>query len=197
MALVAIAGVTASRMGSQFVPSLDEGDIALHALRIPGTSLSQAIAMQTTLENRLRRFPEVERIASKIGTAEVATDPMPPSVADTFIFLRDRSEWPNPRKSRAQLVREMEEAANAIPGNNYEFTQPIQMRFNELLSGVRADVAIKVFGDDLDQLRAIGEQIEGVVSGIEGAQDVSVEQVTGLPILQITPPIGLRSRGSA
>ncbi|ASJ91116.1 efflux RND transporter permease subunit [Sphingobium baderi] len=187
VALVAIAGVAASRMGSEFVPSLDEGDIALHALRIPGTSLSQAITMQTTLENRLRQFPEVERIVSKIGTAEVATDPMPPSVADTFIFLRERSEWPNPRKSRAQLVREMEQAASAIPGNNYEFTQPIQMRFNELLSGVRADVAIKVFGDDLDQLRAIGEQIEGVVSGIEGAQDVSVEQVTGLPILQITP----------
>ncbi|MBN9554465.1 MAG: CusA/CzcA family heavy metal efflux RND transporter [Alphaproteobacteria bacterium] len=187
VALIAITGFAASRMGSEFIPSLDEGDIALHALRIPGTSLSQAINMQTTLENRLRQFPEVERIVAKIGTAEVATDPMPPSVADTFIFLRDRSEWPNPRKSRAQLVREMEEAANAIPGNNYEFTQPIQMRFNELLSGVRADVAIKVFGDDLDQLRAVGEQIEGVVSGIEGAQDVSVEQVTGLPILQITP----------
>lgn len=185
--LVAIAGFAASRMGSEFVPSLDEGDIALHALRIPGTSLSQAIAMQRTLETRLRQFPEVERVVAKIGTAEVATDPMPPSVADTFVLLRDRSEWPNPRKSRAQLVREMEEAANAIPGNNYEFTQPIQMRFNELLSGVRADVAIKVFGDDLDQLRAIGEQIEGVVSRIDGAQDVSVEQVTGLPILQITP----------
>ena len=185
--LVAIAGFAASRMGSEFVPSLDEGDIALHALRIPGTSLSQAIAMQRTLETRLRQFPEVERVVAKIGTAEVATDPMPPSVADTFVLLRDRSEWPNPRKSRAQLVREMEEAANAIPGNNYEFTQPIQMRFNELLSGVRADVAIKVFGDDLDQLRAIGEQIEGVVSRVDGAQDVSVEQVTGLPILQITP----------
>lgn len=187
VALVAIAGFAASRMGSEFVPSLDEGDIALHALRIPGTSLSQAIAMQRTLESRLRQFPEVERVVAKIGTAEVATDPMPPSVADTFVLLKDRSEWPNPRKSRAQLVREMEEAANAIPGNNYEFTQPIQMRFNELLSGVRADVAIKVFGDDLDQLRALGEQIEGVVSGVEGAQDVSVEQVTGLPILQIAP----------
>ncbi|MFC3098395.1 efflux RND transporter permease subunit [Altererythrobacter palmitatis] len=187
LALVAIAGFSASRMGSEFVPNLDEGDIALHALRIPGTSLSQAITMQTTLESRLRQFPEVERIVSKIGTAEIATDPMPPSVADTFILLKDRSEWPDPRKPRAQLVREMQDVAEGVPGNNYEFTQPIQMRFNELLSGVRADVAIKVFGDDLDRLLAIGEQIEGAVSGIEGAQDVSIEQVTGLPILQITP----------
>ncbi|MBU7590295.1 MAG: CusA/CzcA family heavy metal efflux RND transporter [Sphingopyxis terrae] len=185
--LVAIAGITASRMGSEFVPNLDEGDIALHALRIPGTSLSQAIAMQTTLESRLRQFPEVERIVSKIGTAEIATDPMPPSVADTFILLKDRSEWPDPRKPRAQLVREMQEVAEGIPGNNYEFTQPIQMRFNELLSGVRADVAIKVFGDDLDQLLAIGQSIEATVSGVQGAQDVSIEQVTGLPVLQITP----------
>jgi len=187
VALVAIAGFAASRMGSEFVPNLDEGDIALHALRIPGTSLSQAIAMQTTLESRLKAFPEVERVVSKIGTAEVATDPMPPSVADTFILLKDRSEWPHPRKPRAQLVREMEDVVKGIPGNNYEFTQPIQMRFNELLSGVRADVAIKVFGDDLDQLLETGKAIEDVVSGIEGAQDVSVEQVTGLPILQIAP----------
>ncbi len=187
VALVAIAGFAATRMGSEFVPNLDEGDIALHALRVPGTSLSQAIQMQTTLEARLRQFPEVERIVAKIGTAEVATDPMPPSVADTYVMLKNRSEWPDPRKPKAQLVREMQAAAETIPGNNYEFTQPIQMRFNELLSGVRADVAIKVFGDDLDQLLEIGQSIEGVVSGIEGAQDVAVEQVTGLPVLQITP----------
>jgi len=174
-------------MGSEFIPNLDEGDIALHALRIPGTSLTQAIDMQTALEARLKQFPEVERIVSKIGTAEVATDPMPPSVADTFIMLKDRKDWPDPRKSRTELVREMNAVAQTIPGNNYEFTQPIQMRFNELLSGVRADVAIKIFGDDLDQLHEIGQSIEGVVSGIEGAQDVSVEQVTGLPVLQITP----------
>lgn len=185
--LVALAGFAASRMGSEFVPNLDEGDIALHALRIPGTSLSQAIAMQTTLEARLRRFPEVERIVSKIGTAEVATDPMPPSVADTFIMLKPRAQWPDPVKPRTQLVDEMHAAARAIPGNNYEFTQPIQMRFNELLSGVRADVAVKVFGDDLDRLHEIGQRLETVVAGIGGAQDVSIEQVTGLPVLQITP----------
>ena len=186
-ALVVIAGFAASRMGSEFVPNLDEGDIAMHALRIPGTSLSQAILMQTALEARIKSLPEVERVVAKIGTAEVATDPMPPSVADTFIMLKDRKDWPDPRKPRAQLVAELQAAVATIPGNNYEFTQPIQMRFNELLSGVRADVAVKVFGDDLDQLLAIGESVGAVVEGIEGAQDVGVEQVTGLPVLQITP----------
>jgi cobalt-zinc-cadmium resistance protein CzcA len=187
VALIALAGFGASRMGSEFVPNLDEGDIALHALRIPGTSLSQAVSMQAALEARLRRFPEVERIVAKIGTAEIATDPMPPSVADTFVMLKPRAEWPDPVKPRAQLVAEMRAAAVTIPGNNYEFTQPIQMRFNELLSGVRADVAVKVFGDSLEQLLAAGKSVERVAAGISGAADVSVEQVTGLPVLQITP----------
>nr|WP_145206363.1 CusA/CzcA family heavy metal efflux RND transporter [Sphingobium sp. B2] len=185
--LALLAGFAASRMGSEFVPNLDEGDIAMHALRIPGTSLTQAIGMQKAVEARLKRFPEVERVVAKIGTAEVATDPMPPSVADTFIMLKDRKDWPDPRKPRTQLVAEMQEAVEQIPGNNYEFTQPIQMRFNELLSGVRADVAIKIFGDDLDELLRIGQSVEEVVSQIDGAADVGVEQVTGLPVLQITP----------
>ena len=185
--LVLLAGFAASRMGSEFVPNLDEGDIAMHALRIPGTSLTQAIGMQKAVESRLKRFPEVERVVAKIGTAEVATDPMPPSVADTFIMLKDRKDWPDPRKPRTRLVAEMQEAVEQIPGNNYEFTQPIQMRFNELLSGVRADVAIKIFGDDLDELLRIGQSVEEVVSQIDGAADVGVEQVTGLPVLQITP----------
>ncbi|WP_411342306.1 efflux RND transporter permease subunit [Sphingopyxis sp. J-6] len=185
--LVLLSGLAASRMGSEFVPNLDEGDIALHALRIPGTSLSQAVQMQAALEARIKRFPEVERVVAKIGTAEVATDPMPPSVADTYVMLKDRKLWPDPRKPKAELVREMQAAVAEIPGNNYEFTQPIQMRFNELLSGVRADVAIKVFGDDLDTLSKIGDAVESVASKIEGAQDVAVEQVTGLPMLQITP----------
>ena len=185
--LALLTGFAASRMGSEFVPNLDEGDIAMHALRIPGTSLTQAIGMQKAVEARLKRFPEVERVVAKIGTAEVATDPMPPSVADTFIMLKDRKDWPDPRKPRTQLVAEMQEAVEQIPGNNYEFTQPIQMRFNELLSGVRADVAIKIFGDDLDELLRIGQSVEEVVSQIDGAADVGVEQVTGLPVLQITP----------
>ncbi len=185
--LVLLAGFAASRMGAEFIPNLDEGDIAMHALRIPGTSLSQAIQMQLVLEARIKSFPEVDRVVSKLGTAEVATDPMPPSVADTFIMLKDRKDWPNPRKPRAELLAELQAAVAQIPGNNYEFTQPIQMRFNELLSGVRADVAVKVFGDDLEQLLALGEALKGVVEGIEGAADVGVEQVTGLPVLQITP----------
>ncbi len=194
VALVAIAALGASRMGSEFIPNLDEGDIALHALRIPGTSLSQAVQMQTALERRIAEFPEVERVVAKIGTAEIATDPMPPSVADTFIMLKDRKDWPNPRKPRDELLAEMQAAVAEIPGNNYEFTQPIQMRFNELLSGVRADVAIKVFGDDLDQLLEVGNAVEGVISGIEGAEDISVEQVTGLPVLQIRPDRAALSR---
>jgi cobalt-zinc-cadmium resistance protein CzcA len=186
-ALVLLSGWLASRMGTEFIPSLDEGDVALHALRIPGTSLTQAIDMQTGLEARLAEFPEVERVLSKIGTADIATDPMPPSVTDTFVLLRPREEWPDPRKPRGQLVSELQEAVAVIPGNNYEFTQPIQMRFNELISGVRADVAVKVFGDDLEELLAAGEAISGVLEDVPGAEDVQVEQATGLPILQITP----------
>lgn len=185
--LVGITGFAASQMGSEFIPNLEEGDIAMHALRIPGTSLSQAVSMQTSLEARLRDFPEVERIVSKIGTPEIATDPVPPSVADTFILLLPREEWPDPRKSRGELVAEMQAAVDEIPGNRYEFTQPIQMRFNELISGVRADVAVKVFGDDLDELLTIGDQIEGIIASTPGAQDAQSEQITGLPVLQIDP----------
>jgi cobalt-zinc-cadmium resistance protein CzcA len=174
-------------MGSEFIPNLDEGDIALHALRIPGTSLTQAIEMQKALESSIKQMPEVERVVAKIGTADIATDPMPPSVADTYVLMKDRKEWPDPRKPRAQVVSELEALVRKIPGNNYEFTQPIQMRFNELISGVRSDVAVKVFGDDTDQLLALGDEIEGVIAGLDGAEDVKVEQVTGLPVLQITP----------
>lgn len=184
---VLACGALATRLGSEFIPNLDEGDIAMHALRIPGTSLTQAIDMQEGLEARLRRFPEVERVFSKIGTADVATDPMPPSVADTFIMLRPREDWPDPRKSRDELVAEMNEAVEAFPGNNYEFTQPVQMRMNELIAGVRADVAIKLFGDDLDQLLESGQAITEIAEGIPGAQDVKLEQVTGLPVLSVTP----------
>ena len=126
------------RLGSEFVPNLDEGDIAMHALRIPGTSLSQSIAMQKVLEERIKALPEVERVFAKIGTANVATDAVPPSVADNFIIIKPRSEWPNPNKTKEQLVAELEELVTPVPGNRYEFLQPIQMRFNELLAGVRA-----------------------------------------------------------
>ena len=192
--LVVGAGVLASRMGSEFLPSLDEGDIAMHALRIPGTSLTQAVGMQTQLEEAVRALPEVKLIVAKLGTADIATDPMPPSVADNFIILKNRSEWPDPSKPKAQVVAELESAVQAIPGNNYEFTQPIQMRFNELLSGVRADVAVKVYGDDLTQLAAVGSALEAVVKSVEGARDVSLEQVTGLPVLSVRPRRAALSR---
>jgi len=187
VALVAVFVLLATRLGSEFIPSLDEGDIALHALRIPGTSLEQAIAMQATLEARIKRFPEVERVFGKLGTAEVATDPMPPSVADTFVMLKPRAQWPDPRKSKTELVAEIEAAVKQLPGNNYEFTQPIQMRMNELISGVRADVAVKLYGDDLEMLVEVGERLEAVARTVPGAADVKLEQATGLPLLTITP----------
>ena len=186
-ALVVASGLLATRMGSEFIPSLDEGDIALHAMRIPGTSLGQALAMQATLEARLTAFPEVQRVFAKLGTAEVATDPMPPSVADTFVMLKPRKDWPDPGKAKAALVAEIEAAVKQIPGNNYEFTQPIQMRFNELISGVRADVAVKLYGDDMDTLQRVGRQIEAVARGVAGAADVKIEQTSGLPLLTVTP----------
>lgn len=187
VALVVLAGVQATRLGTEFVPSLDEGDIALHALRIPGTSLTQAVEMQTVLEARLRDFAEVSHVFTKIGTAEVATDPMPPNVADTFVIMKPREAWPDPRKPKASLVAEMEAVAKNIPGNRYEFTQPIQMRFNELIAGVRTDLAVKVYGDDLNTLVELAEQIENVVATVPGASDVRTEQVTGLPMLTVTP----------
>jgi len=187
LVLVGWSGYVATRLGSEFIPNLDEGDVALHALRVPGTGLKQAIGMQSVIEKRLKEFPEVDQVFAKIGTAEVATDPMPPSVADTFVMLKPREEWPDPRKPKLDLVAEMQEAVEQIPGNNYEFTQPIQMRFNELISGVRSDVAVKVFGDNLDELLRLGNEIEGILASVDGAQDAKVEQITGLPVLQITP----------
>ena len=183
--IVVLSGLLTTRIGSEFVPSLNEGDIALHAIRIPGTSLTTAIEMQNELEKAIKRFPEVDRVFSKIGTAEIATDPMPPSVADTFIILKPQSEWRDEFRTKSELIAAMEKMVHQVPGNNYEFTQPIQMRFNELLSGVRADVAVKVFGDDMDTLLHLGQEIERLLSTVPGAADVRTEQVTGLPVLSI------------
>ena len=183
--LVVLSGLLATRMGSEFLPSLDEGDLLVHALRIPGTSLSQAVEMQHVLEKEIKEFPEVDNVFSKIGTAEIATDPMPPSVADTFVMLKPKSAWPNPHKPKEALIHELEEHLKKIPGNNYEFTQPIQMRFNELIAGVRSDLAVKVFGDDMEVLHETGGKISKILEKIQGASDVKVEQVTGLPVLTI------------
>jgi cobalt-zinc-cadmium resistance protein CzcA len=185
--LVGLSVLTASRMGAEFIPSLDEGDIALHAMRIPGTSLSQSVAMQDAVEKRILEFPEVREVFSKIGTPEVATDPMPPNVADTFVILKPREDWPDPGKPKTVLVGEMEEALLQLPGNNYEFTQPIQMRFNELISGVRSDLAVKIYGDDLDRLLQAAQNIEAIVKTVPGAADVRTEQTSGLPVLSIIP----------
>lgn len=185
--LILVCAWLSTRLGTEFIPQLDEGDIALHAMRIPGTGLEQSVAMQELLEKRIGSFAEVDKVFAKIGTPEVATDPMPPNVADNFVILKPRAQWPDPRRSKEDLVVAMEEALRQLPGNNYEFTQPIQMRFNELISGVRADLGIKIFGDDLDTLIATATAIQKVVAKIEGAADVGVEQVTGLPVLSIVP----------
>jgi len=187
IALVLICGWMSTRLGSEFVPNLDEGDIAMHALRIPGTSLQQAVALQEQLEAKINTMPEVKLVFAKIGTAEVATDAVPPSVADNFIILKPRDEWPDPKKSKIQFVSELEELVTPLPGNRYEFLQPIQMRFNELIAGVRAELAVKVFGDDFETLIALGDAIESAIGQVPGAVDVVVEQTTGLPVLTIVP----------
>src|SRR5690606_27320232 len=158
-------GLLASRLGTEFIPDLDEGDIAVHAMRIPGTSLTQAVGMQRQLERRIAELSEVSEVVSRIGTGEVATDPMPPSVADTYVLLKDRSQWPDRRKPRAQLQAELEHLVEQVHGNNYEFTQPVQMRMNELIAGVRAEVAINVHGDDLAQLVRLGAEVERIAAG--------------------------------
>ena len=186
--LVILSLFTATKMGSEFIPNLDEGDIAVQALRAPGTSLTESVRMQSFMEKMLiEEFPEVDTVIARIGTAEVATDAMPPNIADTYVLLKDHKEWPDPSKTKAELVEEMEIALEGIPGSNYEFSQPIQLRFNELISGVRSDLAVKIYGDDLDQLVKSANDVLEVVQNIEGSAGAKVEQVTGLPVLSIVP----------
>ncbi|CAG0993204.1 Cobalt-zinc-cadmium resistance protein CzcA [Burkholderiales bacterium] len=183
---VVLCGLIATRMGSEFVPSLNEGDFAIQALRIPGTSLSQSVAMQQQLEATLKaKFPEIDRIFARTGTAEIASDPMPPNISDGYIMLKPMSEWPEPRKSRDELLAAVQEVVGKIPGNNYEFSQPIQLRFNELISGVRSDVAVKIFGDDMGVLNKTAEEVSSKLQKIPGASEVKVEQTTGLPMLTV------------
>lgn len=183
---VLLSLVLATRLGTEFAPNLDEGDIAVLTVRIPGTSLSQSVAMQQRLEAALlKEFPEIERMFARVGTSEVATDPMPPNAADSYIMLRPRSQWPKPRKTHAELVQAITEAAQRVPGNSYEFSQPIQLRFNELISGVRSDVAVKVFGDDTEAMLATAQQVARVLGKVAGAAEVKVEQLEGLPALTL------------
>jgi len=185
--LITMSGFLATRLGTEFVPSLDEGDVAIQALRVPGTSLTQSIHMQHVLEKRIAQLPEVERVFSRIGTAEIANDPMPPSVADTFVMIKPRDDWPDAGKTKRELVAELASVARSVPGNNYEFTQPIQMRMNELISGVRADVAIKIYGDDLDTLNRLAGRVADLTREVTGAADVRVEETSGLPMLVVVP----------
>lgn len=180
-----ITGVVATKMGGEFIPSLDEGDAAIQAIRVTGTSLTQSLEMQSALEKRLLRVPEVKEVFARTGTAEVATDPMPPSISDGYIILKQRKEWPDPSKSKGDVVEAIEKAAAEIPGSSYEISQPIQLRFNELISGVRSDVGVKIFGDDLETLLSVAEQIQAVLQKVRGAADVKTEQISGLPMLTV------------
>lgn len=185
LVFVVFCGWLGSRMGSEFMPSLDEGDLSVQALRIPGTSLTQSLEMQFQIERALRSMPEVKTSFSRVGTAEVATDPMPPSISDGYVMLKDRREWPDPKKTKAALIEEIEQRLGELPGNAYEISQPIQLRFNELISGVRADLGIKVYGDDLDRLLESGNAIAAILNAVPGADGVKVEQVAGLPVLSV------------
>ncbi|URF03972.1 efflux RND transporter permease subunit [Cupriavidus campinensis] len=183
---IALCLAIASRLGSEFVPNLNEGDLAIQALRIPGTSLSQSVEMQQQIESTLKaKFPEIERVFARTGTAEIAADPMPPNISDGYIMLKPQSDWPKPTKTRDQLIAAIQSEVGKLPGNNYEFSQPIQLRFNELISGVRSDVAVKVFGDDNAVLNDTANKIAAVLQGIQGATEVKVEQTTGLPMLTV------------
>ncbi|MBC2770968.1 CusA/CzcA family heavy metal efflux RND transporter [Pusillimonas minor] len=188
VAIVAIilSGLIGARMGSEFIPSLNEGDFAIQALRVPATSLTQSVEMQQQLERKLiKEFPQIERIFARTGTAEVASDAMPPNISDAYVMLKPKDQWPDPDLSRDELIRQVQESAAQLPGSNYEFSQPIELRFNELISGVRSDIAIKVFGDDMEVLNSTAAQIAQVLGQVPGASAVNVEQTTGLPVLTI------------
>lgn len=173
------------RLGQEFVPTLDERDIAMHAMRIPSTSLTQSTEMQNMVEQAIKKLPQVAYVYSKTGTAEMASDPMPPNVSDTFIILKPKDEWPDPSLDKTKLIELIQKAVSKIPGNNYEFTQPIEMRFNELISGVRSDLAVKIYGDDFESMQRTAEGIAGVLKKIPGSADVKIAQTKGLPVLDV------------
>jgi cobalt-zinc-cadmium resistance protein CzcA len=186
LAVLVVAGVVASRLGAEFIPRLDEGDFAINAVRPSSVALSEAVDGTGRIERVLRRFPEVTTIVSRSGSPELATDVMGIELADVFVMLKPKSEWTS-AKTTGELIEKMNTALEAVPGTAFSFTQPIEMRFNELISGVRSDVAVKLFGDDLEVLRKKGEEILRVVESVRGAADVKLEQTAGLPVLRIRP----------
>lgn len=183
--LFGIAAFMFSRMGGEFIPQLDEGDIAFHTLLKPGSSLSETIETTTKVEKIvLENFPEVNHILSRIGVADVPTDPMPMDIADCIVLLKPKNQWESGR-TKAELVNAMKEKLSEIPGVNYEFTQPIEMRFNELLTGVREDIAVKLFGEDLDLLAQKAEEMGRIISTVDGVADMKVEATSGLPQMTV------------
>lgn len=182
-----LVGVLAfSSLGREFTPTLDEGDIAMQALRVPSASLEQSLAMQMALERAITAQPEVETMFSRTGTAEAAVDPMPPNISDAVIVLKDRSDWPASGLTKEALIERIESLAARQIGNAFEFSQPIELRFNELISGVRTDLAVMVYGDDFAQLNQVADQVANALRQTEGAADVRVEQTTGLPTLTVS-----------
>ena len=183
---VVVGGIAFSTLGREFIPTLDEGDIAMQSLRVPSASLEQSLAMQMALEKAIKAQPEVETMFSRTGTAEAAVDPMPPNISDAVIVLKDKDQWPDPNLSKEDLIARIEKISAQQLGNNFEFSQPIELRFNELISGVRTDLAVMVFGDDFAELQKTADQVANVLRQTEGAADVRVEQASGLPTLTLT-----------
>ncbi|MBL8166616.1 MAG: efflux RND transporter permease subunit [Acidobacteria bacterium] len=187
LVLVIVSGALFPFLGAEFIPRLDEGSLAVQIARLPSVSLTESVRMGTETEKVLKSFPEVTTVISKTGRAEVATDPMGVEVSDLYVALKPHDEWTT-TKSREELIEKMSEALeNKVPGAAFSFSQPIELRVSELISGVRSDVAIKLFGDDLDTLKTEAEKIARVVGKVSGAEDVKVEQISGLPQLQIKP----------
>ncbi|QIO05247.1 efflux RND transporter permease subunit [Acinetobacter shaoyimingii] len=186
LCILLISGVMATRIGSEFAPQLSEGDFAIQQLRSPSTGLEESLRIQENTEKLLlKKFPEIKVVFARTGTAEVATDVMPPNISDGFIMLKPRPEWPNPKESLDELRGRMESFLATLPGNNSEFSQPIELRFNELISGVRSDVGVKLFGDDMNVLNSEANKIAKLIQQVSGSAAVKVEQTSGLPLLNI------------
>ena len=185
VAILGLAGVLASRLGQEFTPTLDEKNIVMEARRIPSTSITQSQAMQLGVEEAMSQFPEVAFVYSRCGTPDIAADPMPPNACDAYLILKPQAAWPNPEETKESLIGRMEAEAKLIPGTLLGFSQPIQMRFNELIAGVRDDLAVKVFGEEFGPMVEGARKIAGILRGLEGAADVKVEEAVGLPFLEI------------
>ncbi|HEY1144401.1 MAG TPA: CusA/CzcA family heavy metal efflux RND transporter [Sphingomicrobium sp.] len=180
-----LAGLLFMTLGQEFIPQLDEGDASMQALRIPSTSLDQSLEMQKRVEKAVSSLPEVAFIYSKTGTAEVATDPMPQNASDAFIILKPKSEWPAGVDSKEDIIKRLERKMETLTGNSFEVSQPIEMRFNELIAGVRGDVAIKLFGDNMEQLERTAAEAASAISKVKGTADLRVEQTGGFPTLEV------------